>query len=182
MASPWPPAVPLPPAVTFDYSQWMQWFPDFVNVGEPFAQGCFFRASQLCQNNALSPVVVAALGDVTQLRYFLNLLTCHICWLNAPQINGVPNTGAGAAPGSPIVGRISQATEGSVTVVTELATGNMPQGMAYYAQTKWGLEYWQASAAYRQGPYVPGRAPPPGGWGYFGPGFGLGRWRGMRNF
>jgi Protein of unknown function (DUF4054) len=168
---------PLPPAVAFDYTKWQQWFPDFVNVSEPYAQGCFWRAGQLCQNDCASPVVVARNGDTTQLEYFLYLLTCHICWLNAPQIDGLPNNTSSGSESSPLVGRISQATEGSVTVAMEIG-GMQPQGMAFYAQTKWGLEYWQASAAYRQGPYVPGRAPPPGGWGY---GY-FGRRHGLRGF
>lgn len=143
---------PLPPAVTFDYANWIIWYPDFENVDEPYATSCFWRAGMLCQNNSANPVVWNANGDTTQLAYFLNLLTCHIVWLNAPQINGLPNTSGGTSP-SPIVGRISQATEGSVTVAAELPT--MPMGSAYFTQTKWGLEYWQASAAYRQGPYYP---------------------------
>lgn len=146
-------------------------FPDFANISQPYATACFQRATFLCQNNAASPVVARNNGDTTQLAYFLNLLTAHICWLNAPQINGQPNDGTGSVSPSPLVGRISQAAEGSVSVATDLGSGVQPQGMAYYAQTKWGLEYWQASAGYRQGPYVPGVGPSAvgafGGFGYF---------------
>src|SRR5579863_5387571 len=152
MPSDWP-STPLPPAVNFDYASWISLFPDFVNISEGFASNCFSRASYLCQNNAASPVVCANAGDTTQLQYFLNLLTCHIVWLNAPQINGLPNTGSGSTPAAPLVGRISQATEGSVTVAADMP--NQPQGAAWYQQTKWGAEYWSASAAYRQGPYIP---------------------------
>lgn len=162
---------PLPPAVTFDYAAWQAMFPDFANVSSAYATSCFTRATFLCQNNAANPVVSRSFGDTTQLTYFLNLLTAHICWLNAPQVNGIPNTTGGASP-SPLVGRVSQASEGTVSVSTDLGAGNMPQGMAYYAQTKWGLEYWQASAGYRQGPYIPGVGPSrwgvPGGFGPFG--------------
>lgn len=150
MAGPWPPQQPLPPAVTFDYTNWIVWYPDFVNVSEAYATGCFWRAGMLCQNNAANPAVIRSGGDTTQLQYFLNLLTCHIVWLNAPQINGLPNTTGGTSP-SPLVGRISQATEGSVTVAAEMP--NQPQGAAWYQQTKWGAEYWSASAGYRQAVY-----------------------------
>lgn len=152
MAGPWPVQPPLPPAVTFNYANWIVWFPDFVNVSEPFATHCFWRAGQLCQNNAASPVVIEAGGNTQQLQYFLNLLTCHIVWLSAPQINGLPNTSGGGSS-SPIVGRISEATEGTVSVSTDV--GTLPMGAAYYAQTKWGFEYWQASAGYRQARYIP---------------------------
>jgi hypothetical protein len=149
MAGPWPPTAPLPPVVAFDWAAWKAAFPDFVNVSEGYATGCFARASMLCQNNAASPVVTRNGGDAAQLSYFLNLLTAHIVWLNCPQVNGLPNDGGGGVP-SPLVGRISQATEGSVSVAAEIDGGNQPAGAAYYFQTKWGIEYWQASAGYRQ--------------------------------
>jgi hypothetical protein len=160
MSGPWPPATP------FNYTQWTQWFPTFVNVSEPFATACFFRASQSCQNNCASPVVIRNGGDTTQLQYFLNLLTCHIAWLNAPQINGQPNTSGGGTPPASLVGRISSATEGSVTVAAEMP--DQPQGAAWYQQTQWGAEYWANSAQYRQGPYVPGRPQPPRWYGASG--------------
>jgi hypothetical protein len=172
MAGPWPPTTPLPPAVIFNYMAWQTAFPDFASVSQAYATGCFARASMLCQNNAASPVVVRNNGDTTQLIYFLNLLTAHICWLNCPQLNGVPNDTEGV-PSPPLVGRISQATEGSVTVATEIAGMDQP-GAAFYAQTKWGMEYWQASAGYRQAVYRPGFA------GYVGGRFG--GWRGLRGF
>ena len=149
MAGPWP-TQPLPPAVTFNYANWIAWYPDFENVSEAYATSCFWRAGMLCQNNIENPVVIRSGGDTAQLAYFLNLLTAHICWLNAPQVNGLPNTSGGTTP-SPLVGRISQATEGSVTVAAEMP--DQPQGAAWYQQTKWGAEYWSASAGYRQAIY-----------------------------
>lgn len=154
---------PLPPAVVFNYADWQLWFPDFINVSEPYATSCFWRAGQMCQNNVANPVVINNCGNTEQLAYFLYLLTCHIVWLNAPQVNGLPNT-SGSIPASPLVGRISQATEGSVSVSAEMP--NQPQGAAYYQQTKFGIEYWAASAPYRTAVFTPGRAPPPRGYGF----------------
>ncbi len=150
--------------VAFNYSAWQQQYPTFVNVSEPFANDCFTAAGQFCDNTAQSPVC-----DATQLTYFLNLLTCHICWLICPQVNGMPND-SGAGSLSPIVGRINSATEGTVSVQSEL---QVPGGAAWYAQTQWGLLYWTASGAYRMARYMPG--PPSlspgarlfgGPWGY----------------
>lgn len=152
--------------ITFVYADWQAQFPEFSGVTQPFAQAYFLRASQLCQNDANSPV-----NDATQLTYFLYLLTSHIAWLNAPQINGLPNTGGGGVPVS-LVGRISSATEGSVSVTTTL--DGISGQAAYYAQTKYGLEYWTATAQFRTLKYVPGpqRFPSFPGGGRFG-------WRGF---
>jgi hypothetical protein len=141
--------------VIFDYPTWIGEFPEFATITQTQAQGYFNRACNFLDNTACSIV-----QDVNKRATLLNLLTAHICALNAP-LNGQPP--------NPLVGRISQATEGSVTVQTQ---NDYPPGSAqWFQQTKYGAEYWQATLQYRSARYVPG-AP------QFGPnGFG---WSGFR--
>lgn len=78
---------------------------------------------------------------------------------------GVPIT----SPPAGIVGRIASATEGSVSVAAEYdAPPNASQ--AWLIQTKYGAEYWSATAKYRTARYVPNRNtnPTPGLWGPWG--------------
>jgi len=147
--------------ITFNYSAWQAAYaPTFNNVSELFATNAFNAATGFCDNTACSPVCEAM--TLTQLLY---LLTCHIVWLTCPQANGLPNDAASTPP-SPLVGRISDATEGSVTVRATL--DGIPGNAAWYAQSQWGLMYWTLSAPYRMGRLVPGPpATPIGAW--FGP-------------
>jgi hypothetical protein len=95
-------------------------------------------------NTASSPV-----PDLTKRAALLNLIVAHIAALNAPQANG--------QSASPLVGRISSATEGSVTVQAEMGP---PSGTsAWWMQTKYGASFWQATASMRTMQYVPGRQP-----------------------
>lgn len=79
---------------------------------------------------------------------FLNMLTAHIAALNA-SING-------QSP-SPLVGRISNASEGSVSVGVQMDLA--PGSAQWFAQTKYGIAYWQASLQFRSMLYFPGPAP-----------------------
>jgi hypothetical protein len=82
-------------------------------------------------------------------------------------VPGVPNV----SPPLGIVGRISQAAEGDVSVSSEWeAPPNANQ--AYFTQTKYGAQYWTMTAKYRTALFVP--APP----GAYNPiaGFGVGPW------
>lgn len=128
---------------SFNYSAWVARYPEFSAVSQPLAQEYFDEATGLLNNTDCSPV-----RDVTVRLRLLNMLTAHIAALNGPT--------AGAAP-SGLVGRISGATEGSVSVQTEYQAD--ARG-AWFNQTKYGAAYWQAVKPYWQGPrYVPGRQP-----------------------
>lgn len=156
--------------ITFAYTDWIGQYPTFANVSQPFAQICFDTAGDFCDNTAQS--MVPTTERLTRLLY---LLTCHIAWLTAPQINGLPNTGTGSVPPPQLVGRISSATEGSVSVQTESL--GLVGSAAWFAQTQWGFMYWQLSALFRMARYVPGPpalGPLSGRWplpGSFGRGF-----------
>ena len=142
--------------VPANYTAWSLRVPEFGNgiVTEPLYDIYFAEASLYVANDdcALIP------ADATTFQpraSILQMVTAHIAKLNAT-INGQPP--------SPIVGRINQASEGSVSVGAEL---NTPQSAAWWAQTAYGLQAWQMCAPYRMARYrpSPGRFPqngPPG--------------------
>jgi hypothetical protein len=89
------------------------------------------------------------------------MLTAHIAQLNAI-INGV-------VP-SPLVGPLSDVSEGSVSAATDLS--NIPGSAAWYNQTKYGFAFWAATRGWRTAVYRPFRRFIPSG-GAFGGGRGL---------
>jgi hypothetical protein len=98
-----------------------------------------FGAAELFLNNSCRSVVFDALLR----EKLLNYLTAHITAL----FNGVN----GAIPGG-LVGRISDAAEGSDSVSAEFPIN--PSG-AWFVQTPWGALYWTATAQYRTFRYIP---------------------------
>lgn len=128
--------------VTFSYDAWIARYPEFdpsnANSVQPVTSGtaqAYFNEATLYQaNNGAGPVC-----DATQALTLLNQLTAHIASLNAANVNGT------AAPN--LVGRISNASEGSVSVATE---NDYPPGSAqWFQQTKYGAAWWQATAGFR---------------------------------
>lgn len=131
--------------VAFDYTAWSLRYPELAaSVTAPLANIYFAEAQLYCDNTPSSPVTDWAPGG--QRAMFLNMITAHIAALNKP--------GASA-----LVGRISNATEGSVSVQTQL-DGEQLHGRAFWAQTRYGLAFWQASAQYRTMRYIASPARP----------------------
>lgn len=127
-------------AVTFDYTTWSELFPQFSSLTENQVTALALPlAEQYCRNDGGGPVSTAA----TQAN-LLNLMVAHICQLLF---------GANGQAPSPLVGRISDASEGSVSVRTEF-----PQTVnaAWYNQTPFGAAFWAATAPYRTMRYLPG--------------------------
>jgi hypothetical protein len=136
--------------VVFDYPTWSTRYPELAPfVAQPLAQEYFNEAQLYCDNTPAS--IITDLGVRATL---LNMVTAHIAALNAP---------IGFQPSSPLVGRISGATEGSVSVQTQFDVA--PGSAQWYAQTKYGAAYWQATAQFRSMLYVPGPAPIANPWG-----------------
>lgn len=127
--------------VAFDYAAWATRYPELAAyVAQPTAAAYFGEAELYCDNTANSPVTDDSVGGTRS--KLLNMLTAHVAALNAPL----------GSPSSPLVGRISNATQGSVTVATDM---QLPAGSAqWYNQTKYGAAFWQASARYRQFRYA----------------------------
>ncbi len=126
-------------AVNFDYALWSARYPEFCSVSSAQAQAYFTEATLYFRNDGTGPIC-----NADQQLLLLNMLTAHIAALNSG-ING--------QPASPLVGRVNSASEGSVSVGTDL---QLPQGSAqWYAQTKYGFAFWQATAALRTFRYAP---------------------------
>ena len=146
------------PAVTFDYNAWVAAFPAFNAISPSDAQSYFDTASIFCANDTCSPAwpvqVAEGSSSTTLLKRLLWLLTCHLAFLGAfRDASGNPSS-TGTTPPSPLVGRVSSAAEGSVNVAVELNTAGYPVP-AFFTQTSWGLQYWQASEQFRQAIYMP---------------------------
>jgi hypothetical protein len=122
----------VPGVVTFDYDAWVALFPEFASVSEATATAYFNMTTPWVDNTALGYV-----SDLNVRATLLNFLVAHI----AAILNGVNGQVA-----SPLVGRVSNATEGSVSVATDFPT---TINGAWLNQTKYGALFWAASAPYR---------------------------------
>lgn len=122
----------------FDYTAWVTRYPEFGAVSAERAALFFAEAGLYLNNTDCSPV-----SDVSTRLMLLNMVTAHIAALS----------GALSADGKPgLVGRVSSATEGSVSVSTDL--GGIPGSAAWFAQTAYGLNFWQATKYLRSASYV----------------------------
>ncbi len=137
--------------VVFDYSRWAVRYPELASsVAENLATEYFDEATLYCDNTDCSPVC-----DLEMRRKFLGMVTAHIAKLNAT-LNGEEPSG--------LVGRISNATEGSVTVATDMQTN--PGSEQWFSQTRYGASFWAASAQFRRMEYVVGQNYDPNLFGY----------------
>lgn len=130
--------------VVFDPAAFIVNFPQFATVAEAALTYNFQRACQILDNTDCSPVC-----DLTERALLLDLLVAHITALNQG-VNGVAPSG--------LVGRVSDATQGTIHVGTDY--GPTSAAAAWYLQTQWGAEYWNDTAKYRTMRYVPGRSYP----------------------
>jgi hypothetical protein len=128
--------------VAFDPTVFLGRYPEFVPISTPALQAYFTEAT-IYLNNTDSSLVT----DVTIRTMLLNMIVAHIAALNS---------GIGGQASSPLVGRVDQASEGSVSVHADM--GQVTNSQAWYAQTKYGAAYWQATASYRTFRYFTGQS------------------------
>src|ERR1035437_5098852 len=134
------------PTVVFNYAVFIARYPEFAAVSEPLAQAYFDEAGLYFANQGWT-------GSLPSAPTLLNMLTAHIAWLYAPRdANGNPSSTGQTA--SPLVGRITTASEGSVSVGIELTSSASPSE-AFFTQSKYGTSFWQATAQYRTMRYSP---------------------------
>lgn len=128
----------------FSYILWSQRYPELASAVSPeLGEAYFAEAGQYLDNTDASRVT-----DLARRGLLLNMLVAHIASMNAP-ING-------AAP-SALVGRITSASEGSVSVSVGGVTA---AGSAeWFALTRYGLAFWWATQWMRSARYVPGYPP-----------------------
>jgi hypothetical protein len=134
------------PSVTFNYQQWIGAFPMFSAVSEPSAQN-YFDMATLYFNNSGWP------GSLPQAPMLLNLLTCHLAWLYAPRDPSGNPASEGAFPPA-VVGRISSANQGSVSMQTDFDSNKGSPSLQWYNQSPWGAQYVAATAQFRTAFYV----------------------------
>ncbi|KAG0923688.1 hypothetical protein G6F32_014183 [Rhizopus arrhizus] len=126
--------------VTFDPAEFKELYPSFASLTDAQLTQSFHLATLYLNNTECSKV-----PDVAQRKTLLYLLTAHIAKMAY---------GEGGQSPSGLVGRVSSATEGSVSVSSDYSA---PAGSAqWYLQTPYGAMYWEATAWLRVGRYVPG--------------------------
>lgn len=138
----------------FNYAQWAAMFPELAgSVNEALATSFFSVAGLLLDNTDCSPV-----QDVAARLTMLNYATAHLA-----SLAGYP-LGPGQTIPTPreMVGRVSSATEGTVSVSSDY--GPMRENQAWWLQTQYGATFWNLTRWLRTMRYVPA-APR-----YFGPG------------
>lgn len=124
--------------VVFDPAAFKLAYPQFAAIADAQLQNYFNLATLYLSNTDCSVV-----QDIQKRTTLLNLLTAHIGFLS-----GALNPGG--TPG--LVGRVSGATEGSVSVTTDFPAN--PNG-AWFNQTSWGAMFWQATLSLRSFRYRP---------------------------
>jgi len=138
--------------VTFNFPSWLALFPQFGVTTPQFnalaetqvTQLILPLAEQYCEGVLRMTTNKPALQ--TQL---LNLMVSHVAQLLF---------GSSTQPPSPLVGRISTASEGSVSVGVEFPT--TPDN-AWFLQTVYGSMFWQLALPFRLGRYAAKVTPQP---------------------
>ena len=126
--------------VTFIYQTWVDQYPVLgASVGAGQAQGFFDMACLYLDNSPCSFVPVPPRATI------LYMMTSHIATIMDPN--------------NPLVGRINQASEGSVSVSVDMPA---PMSAAWFNMTKYGAMAWQALTPYRSGLYIAPPQPPLG--------------------
>lgn len=151
--------------VVFNFQVWATRYPEFSQtVTDPNLAELYFLEAQLYLDNGQCAVIPTAVRTL-----LLNMLVSHIAALNV---------GTNGSAASALVGRISSATQGSVSVAADMGTPGPSSGSAaFLQQTKYGAAFLQACAAYRLGGrYSPGAQP------YFGYRRGGGGQNGVYNY
>ncbi len=150
--------------VSLDYQAWITQFPAFQTLQPDVVLGYWDIAGEIVGNTPC-----CGLMPVARRTSLLNLMTAHIAQLFS---------GANGAGPAGVVGRITSATEGSVSVSVAAIGGSSPSA-EWYNQTQYGALAWLLMGPYRSARYVPGPVRSTEPWRYgamVGPGMWRGRW------
>ncbi|WP_338561883.1 DUF4054 domain-containing protein [Erwinia sp. E_sp_B04_7] len=129
--------------VTFDIAAFRERYPEFNTVSDSLLNAYFVEATVYLNNTDTSPV-----SDVAVRAVYLNMLVAHLAAMNS---------GVGGQAASGLVGRVTSASEGSVSVSVD--AGPSSASSWWYMQTPYGAAYWQATLPYRSARYLPGGSP-----------------------
>lgn len=133
--------------VVFNYQNWVAAFPMFSAVSEPLAQNYFDMAGLYFNNGG------GWQSSLPQATTLLNLLTCHLAWLYSPRDDNGNPASTGTLPPM-IVGRISSASQGSVSMQTDYDSNKGSPSAQWLNQTPWGAQYYAATANFRTARYI----------------------------
>lgn len=128
----------------FSYAAWIARYPEFTGAVSEERAALFFAEAGLYLDNSDASIV----ADEALRLVLLNMLVAHIAVLAGALEPGGSPTG--------LVGRVSSASEGAVSVQTD--TGLTPGTAVWFQQTAYGLSFWQATKPYRSARYVPAAA------------------------
>ncbi len=126
--------VNIPGVASFSVIKFRARYPEFDAIPDDTLQEYFYEA-ELYFNN--TPVSFEQ--DVNRRLLILNMLVAHIASLNSANATG-------------LVGRITSATEGSVSVSADV--GPLTGSTAWFMSTRYGAAYLQATRAYRTFRYI----------------------------
>lgn len=153
---PTPAPQPVCGVVQFNNAEFIAAWPEFTGISPGQNQTAFNFATLLLNNSCGSLV-----SDANIRMSLLYMLTAHVGFL----INGT-NDGAGKiTPPYQVVGRLANATEGSVSTGIEYSS-EVSQSEAFYIQSKYGAMYWQITSVYRTMYYVGAPLSGPNGPGF----------------
>lgn len=138
--------------VVFVYNDFIATYGEFANCGAAQLQNYFDMSGAFFENNTCNLAFPTGIPNMTRLAY---MLTAHIAWLFAPRDgNGNPAQQGKIAPQT--VGQVTSASEGTVSVSLQaVAGGGANELAAWFAQTRYGFMYWQATAQFRTARYLP---------------------------
>ena len=119
-------------AVVFDPTAFKARYPEFAAVPDATLTACFMEAGLYLSNADNSPV-----QNLTRRATLFNMLTAHVAYLGGLlSADGMPRP----------VGRVSQASEGSVSAAFE---GPPPGSAQWFQQSQYGAAFWQATSGLR---------------------------------
>lgn len=134
-------------AVIFDAAAFVLRFPQFAayNSAHPDALQMYFDEAALILKNDYTSMV----KDLNERSILLNLLTAHIATLSGILAPG----GAGSTASQ--VGRVSSASEGSVSASFD--AGTVYASQAWFMSTQYGAQYWMMTSKYRHARFIRAR-------------------------
>lgn len=128
--------------VTLSVEKFRDYYPEFSNITDGQLEMILEQAPLYLDNTILSCV-----ADEAKRATLLYMIAAHLCYLRLGDAKG--NGGSG------IVGRISSASEGSVSVSSDM--GSTPFRYSWYAQSPYGMDFWQATKSCRGFRYYTGK-------------------------
>ena len=129
--------------VEFVVAEFREEYPFFSELTDTQLSSLFRKACLRLRNDAKSCV-----KDIEVRKEFLYLIVAHLATLQS-QVDA----------GNMLVGRLSSASEGSVSISSEY--GTLGSSEKWWVQTPYGAKFWQMTAIFRTSLYVVTNFPMP---------------------